>query len=191
VGTRSGPAVAEPGPARAVRVYVALGSNLGDRHATLDDARNALAGLARPASSFRCSARVESPAMRVPERPAERQPDYLNAVAVLDTVLSPHDLLDALQGIESAAGRRRIPGQRWGARTLDLDLLLYGERRVEDARLSVPHPGIAHRAFVLAPLYDLAPDLVIPGQGRVDELLARSCGSAPSPGSAVAGETRS
>jgi len=170
---RSGPAVAERARSSPVRAYVGLGSNLGDRHATLDAAVRALGELASPASTLRCSRRYDSEALQVPERPDERQPDYLNAAVVLDTLLDPHALLDALQAIERAAGRTRIDERRWGARTLDLDLLLYGERCLDDARLRVPHPGIPRRAFVLQPLHDLDARLTVPGQGPIEELLAR------------------
>lgn len=106
-----------------------------------------------------------------PMGPAD-QPDYVNAVVHLDTALDPHALLDALQRLEAEAGRERA-GERWGPRVLDLDLLLYGNRRIDDARLRVPHPGVAERIFVLQPLAEVAPDLDIPGLGRVDGLLER------------------
>lgn len=106
-----------------------------------------------------------------PMGPAD-QPDYVNAVVHLRTALEPHALLDALQRLEAEAGRDRA-GERWGPRVLDLDLLLFGDRRIDDARLRVPHPGIAERIFVLRPLADMAPDLDVPGLGRVDELLGR------------------
>lgn len=100
------------------------------------------------------------------------QPDYVNAVVQVRTALDPHALLDALQHREAEAGRERA-GERWGPRVLDLDLLVYGDRRIDDARLRVPHPGLAERIFVLRPLADLAPALEVPGLGRVDELLDR------------------
>jgi len=157
----------------SVPVYIALGANLGERGAALDAAERALLPLADPPASYRCSPRYRSPAMVVPERPGERQPDYLNAVATLHVGLGAHALLDALQAIETACGRERAAGRRWGARTLDLDLLLYGGRCIDTACLVVPHPGIAARAFVLQPLHDLAPGLDVPGAGRVTDLLAR------------------
>lgn len=100
------------------------------------------------------------------------QPDYVNAVVRLCTGLEAHALLDALQRLETEAGRERA-GERWGPRVLDLDLLLFGDRRIDDDRLRVPHPGLAERIFVLRPLADLAPDLDVPGLGRVADLLAR------------------
>jgi 2-amino-4-hydroxy-6-hydroxymethyldihydropteridine diphosphokinase len=101
------------------------------------------------------------------------QPDYINAVAAIDTELSPHALLDALQDIEQAHGRVR-KGERWGPRTLDLDVLLYGEQVIDDQRLIIPHPGIAERAFVLYPLYEITgEDFNIPGHGPLQALLTR------------------
>ena len=98
------------------------------------------------------------------------QGDYLNAVAVLDTVFGPRPLLDALLGIESAAGRERR--ERWGPRTLDLDLLLYGNAVIVAEGLQVPHPRMTERRFVLAPLAEVWPDAVVPGRGSVRQLLA-------------------
>ncbi len=98
-------------------------------------------------------------------------PDYLNAVVRLRTRLRPLALLRALQRIENRQGRRRIPGRRWGARPLDLDLLLYGRNLVRHPLLSIPHPGLIERAFVIRPLREIAPpDLEIPGIGRLDRL---------------------
>lgn len=98
------------------------------------------------------------------------QPVFINAVVALDTELEPHDLLQALQAVEQQHGRRR-DGPRWGPRTLDLDLLLYDQCRIDTPELTVPHPHMAERAFVLVPLAEIAPHADIPGKGRVDELL--------------------
>lgn len=98
------------------------------------------------------------------------QPDYINAVAQLRTELPPEVLLDALQGIETA--HDRVRERRWGARTLDLDILLYGGEQFRSTRLSIPHPGIGERAFVLYPLREIAPGLQVPGLGSVEELAA-------------------
>lgn len=98
------------------------------------------------------------------------QPDYLNGVICLGTALSPHALLDVLQHIEHAQGRERLT--RWGARTLDLDLLLYDALTLSDERLTLPHPRLHERAFVLRPLTDIAPQLVLPNQASVASLLA-------------------
>lgn len=99
------------------------------------------------------------------------QPDFINAVCEVETTLDARLLLDELLSIERAHGRVR-DGSQWGPRTLDLDLLLFGGQRIEEPGLCVPHPRIAARAFVLAPLAELSPGLHIPGQGRIDALLA-------------------
>lgn len=137
----------------AATAYVALGSNLGDRRGHLEAAFAALAALPGTRLLGR-SAIFETP----PLGPAGQQ-DYLNAAAALSTTFSPHALLDALLAIEQSRGRVR--GERWGPRTLDLDLLLHGNTVTRDARLTLPHPSMLQRAFVLAPLCDLAPDLVL------------------------------
>ncbi|MEO0974811.1 MAG: 2-amino-4-hydroxy-6-hydroxymethyldihydropteridine diphosphokinase, partial [Pseudomonadota bacterium] len=112
----------------------------------------------------RCSALWRS----APMGPAD-QPDYINAVAGVLTRLDALTLLTQLQGIEQRQGRRR-DGERWGARTLDLDLLVFGSERCESDVLQLPHPGIGERAFVLAPLAQVAPCLRVPGAGRVSVL---------------------
>lgn len=147
-----------------MRAYVALGSNLGDSRQQLLNALEALACL--PNTQVIARSRF----YRTPPWGMHDQPDFLNAVTVLETPLSPHDLLDALLGIERNAGRER-GGERWGPRTLDLDLLHVAGETVSDERLTLPHPHIAERAFVLLPLSDVAPELEIPGQGRVADLL--------------------
>jgi 2-amino-4-hydroxy-6-hydroxymethyldihydropteridine diphosphokinase len=96
------------------------------------------------------------------------QPEYINAVASLETNLQAEALLDALQAIEQAQGRVR--DERWGPRTLDLDILLYGDEVIDSDRLTIPHPGLSEREFVLYPLYELAPDLMIPGLGSLASL---------------------
>jgi 2-amino-4-hydroxy-6-hydroxymethyldihydropteridine diphosphokinase len=150
----------------AVRAYVALGGNLG---AVADTFAAALAELdALPGT--RVVAR--SPLYRNPPLGGAAQPDYLNAVAALDTGLAPGALLDALLATERRHGRTRDPAGHWGPRTLDLDLVLYGDRVVDLPGLHVPHPRLHERAFVLVPLADLAPDAVVPGRGPVRALLA-------------------
>lgn len=146
-----------------VPAYIGVGSNLGDSAARVRAAFDSLSRL----SGCRLVARSRLYRTR-PFGPVE-QGDFINAVAGLLTQLSPADLLAGIRGIEVAAGRVR--GQRWGPRTLDLDLLLFGEQRVATADLVVPHPGIAERGFVLAPLADIAPTLRVPGLGAVAELL--------------------
>lgn len=147
------------------RAFIALGGNLGDTHAILRQALDDLAALPRT----RLLAR--SRFYRTPPWGLREQPPFLNAAAELETALAPHELLDALLGIERAAGRVR-EGERWGPRTLDLDLLHMEGVALHDERLTLPHPRIAERAFVLLPLAELAPELELPGQGRVDALLA-------------------
>lgn len=147
------------------RAYIGIGSNLGEPIKQVNDAFRALEHL--PASI--CIAR--SPLYRsAPMGGPPDQPDYINAVAALDTHLTPAQLLVALQAIELAQGRIRTV--RWGPRTLDLDLLLYDQHVSDDPQLTLPHPRLQERAFVLYPLYDIAPDLVIPRQGCLHALLA-------------------
>lgn len=127
--------------------FLGLGANLGEPRRQLESAVEALEGLRR------CRLLSVSPVYRSAPLGPRDQPDYLNAAARLDTELSPHDLLTTLQALETAAGRVR--GRRWGPRTLDLDLLLYGRERMETPDLTLPHPGIPDRMFVLQPLIDL------------------------------------
>jgi 2-amino-4-hydroxy-6-hydroxymethyldihydropteridine diphosphokinase len=147
------------------RTFVALGGNLGDVRATLRRAIDALGAL--PRTRLLAHSRF----YRTPPWGLREQPPFLNAVAELDTGLAPRELLDALLDIERGAGRIR-DGERWGPRTLDLDLLYMDGVVLHDERLTLPHPRMAERAFVLLPLAELAPDLDLPGQGRVDDLLA-------------------
>jgi 2-amino-4-hydroxy-6-hydroxymethyldihydropteridine diphosphokinase len=147
-----------------VTAYIGLGSNLDDPESQV---RRACAELAQIADSRLVAV---SPLYRSEPLGPPGQPDYINAVARLATTLSPERLLDALQAIEQAHGRVRK--ERWGARTLDLDVLLYGEQVIDSARLTVPHPHMSGRAFVLYPLADIAPELVVPGLGPLVGLLA-------------------
>jgi 2-amino-4-hydroxy-6-hydroxymethyldihydropteridine diphosphokinase len=147
---------------RAV-AFVGLGANLGDPVAQITRALADLAVLdetrvVRASSLYRTA----------PIGHAD-QPDFVNAVAMLETALAPRGLLDALLGIERAAGRKRtFPN---APRSLDLDLLLYGEQRIDTPGLVVPHPRMHERAFVLVPLVEIAPDVVVPGRGRAADLL--------------------
>lgn len=150
-----------------MRAYVGVGSNLGDRWANLALAARVLR--ASGAAAIVSASRVWDTAPLGPP-----QPRYLNAVLELETRLGPRALLQLLLAAERGANRRR-DGGRWGARTLDLDLLLYEDRRIDEPGLLVPHPGIASRAFVLAPLAELAPQLVIPGLGASVERLLATC----------------
>lgn len=147
------------------RAFIGLGSNQGDSHQQLNQALTALAAMPRSVL-IRCSPRYWT----TPVGDAD-QPDFLNAVAELDTALEPHDLLGRMQRIEDDLGRERDLDRRWGPRTIDLDLLLYGHAVIRDGDLVVPHPRMACRAFVLKPLADLVPRLEIPGLVRVEDLL--------------------
>lgn len=148
-----------------VEAFIGLGSNLDGPAERVAAAIEALSGL----SGTRVIA--QSPLYGSTPMGPRDQPDYVNAVVQIRTELAPHVLLDALQRIEAGAGRDRS-GERWGPRTLDLDLLLHGEVRCRDERLTLPHPGIAERAFVLVPLADIAPGLVLPGYGENAATLA-------------------
>jgi len=154
----------------AATAYVGLGSNVGDRLGHLQAAVEAL----RETQGVE---RVEASPVYVTEahvRPGEPPgPDYLNAVARVETTLAPEDLMGRLYAIEQAQARERI--LPWAPRTLDLDLLLYSDAVRSEQALVLPHPRIALRRFVLAPLHDLAPDLVVPPPLRasVRDLLAR------------------
>ena len=145
---------------------VGLGANLGDAAATLLEALEALervpdTHLLRRSRLYRSQAWGNT-----------AQPDFVNAVALLDTTLPPRDLLDALLVIERAFGRTRAPdgSDRWGPRTLDLDLLLYGDAAIDEPGLRVPHPHLHERAFALLPLLEIVPDAVIPGRGSARDL---------------------
>jgi len=139
--------------------YVGLGANLGDREAAIRAAAAAL-----PATRLSTIRETE------PWGYAD-QPPFLNAVAEVETNLSPRALLERLLEVERSLGRRR-DGPRWGPRTIDLDLLLYGAETVDEPGLTVPHPRLAERAFVLEPLAELAPSLFVVGKGTVQALLA-------------------
>ena len=150
---------------QSVTAYIGLGSNLDDPAAQVAAAIDALANL--PESSLR----AVSSFYRNPPMGPQDQPDYVNAVVALDTRLAPRVLLDAMQAIERAQGRDRS-GQRWGPRTIDLDLLIYGDSVVDEDHLTVPHSGLCERAFVLVPLAEIAPHVAIPGQPALVTLLA-------------------
>ena len=149
-----------------IQVYVALGANLSQPIEQLNNACQALLSLAAN-NSFDVSPYYRS----VPMGEVE-QPDYVNAVAGFKTALEPIALLDALQKIENEQGRVRT--LRWGPRTLDLDLLLYGDQQIDLPRLTVPHYGMKQRSFVLVPLFDLAPNLVLPDQTSLQQLVTKA-----------------
>ena len=145
------------------RVFIALGANLDSPEQQLNSACRALFALAKP-NTFEVSSYYRSAPMGEVE-----QPDYVNAVATLETDLEPLALLDELQRIELEQGRQRLV--RWGPRTLDLDLLLYGNDTIEIPRLTVPHYGMKERSFVLIPLAELAPELILPCGTPLQQLL--------------------
>ena len=144
--------------------YIGLGSNLDHPRQQIKDALIELGLLDQTrlltASSLYCSP---------PMGPAD-QPDYINAVAQTATMMQPPQLLEALQGIEQAHHRMRK--RHWGERTLDLDLLLYDDLVMLTPQLQIPHPGITQRAFVLLPLLEIAPQIVIPGKGLAQDYLS-------------------
>ncbi|MBI3524272.1 MAG: 2-amino-4-hydroxy-6-hydroxymethyldihydropteridine diphosphokinase [Betaproteobacteria bacterium] len=143
--------------------YVALGANLGDPLATIAAAMTALTDI--PATRLAATSSL----YRTAPVGLKNQPDFINAVVALETSIAPHDLLAALFAIEAHFGRSRsVPN---APRTLDLDLLLYGESILADAQLTLPHPRMHSRAFVLAPLLEIAPDCRIPGLGAARTLL--------------------
>ena len=141
------------------RAYVGLGANLGDREGTIRAALAALPGV-MAVSELR-----ETEPVGVPD-----QPPFVNGAAALETQLSARELLGALLEVERLLGRERR--ERWGPRTIDLDLLLYGDETIDEPGLTVPHPRLHERRFALEPLLDLDPELAIPGRGRVSDLLA-------------------
>ncbi len=146
--------------------YIGLGSNLDTPLAQLRRALKALGDLPD------CELLSVSRVYRSKPMGPQDQPDYLNAAALLRTCLEPVGLLDQLQSIERAQGRQR--NRRWGERTLDLDLLLYGVRQMEHPRLKLPHPGLIERTFVLYPLKDLCPELVLPSGDSLESLLRQN-----------------
>ncbi|NYZ63803.1 2-amino-4-hydroxy-6-hydroxymethyldihydropteridine diphosphokinase [Luteimonas deserti] len=150
-------------------IHIGLGANLGDAAATVRDAACRLAR--EPVlDGVRCSRLYRTPAWGLTE-----QPDFVNAVVAAQTTLEAPAVLELLLRLERAFGRRRADDgrDRWGPRTLDLDLLLYGDARIELPQLTVPHPHLHVRAFALVPLLELDPDAVIPGVGRAADALAR------------------
>jgi 2-amino-4-hydroxy-6-hydroxymethyldihydropteridine diphosphokinase len=151
--------------AAPARVAVGLGSNLADPLAQVQRALDALATL--PRSRLLAASSL----YRNPPMGPQDQPDYVNAAALVSTALAPLEFLDQLQALEASQGRVR-GAQRWGARTLDLDLLLWGREILDHPRLQVPHPGLHERAFVLYPLAEIDPDLWVPGRGALRDLLA-------------------
>jgi 2-amino-4-hydroxy-6-hydroxymethyldihydropteridine diphosphokinase len=147
------------------RAYVGLGANLGDRERTLRAAVEALGG-EDGIELVAVSELRETEPVGVGE-----QPPYFNGAVALETTLTARELLDRLLAVEQRFGRVRVPGQH-APRSLDLDLLLYGGEEIDEPGLTLPHPRLHDRRFVLEPLVELAPGLVVPGRGTVESLLA-------------------
>jgi 2-amino-4-hydroxy-6-hydroxymethyldihydropteridine diphosphokinase len=141
--------------------YVGLGSNLGDRKENIRRALEQLGEL----GTVRASSIRETDPVGITD-----QPRFLNAVAEIETDLTARELLDRLLAIELEVGRDRAGGVRWGPRAIDLDLLLYGNQTIEEPGLTVPHPRLAERDFVLEPLHELDPELALPDGRRIIEL---------------------
>jgi len=151
-----------------VRCFIGLGSNLNQPLQQLNLAKQKIAELPQT-NVLHCSSIYQSKALTLDDEP---QNDYLNAVLEIKTALPAEQLLDALQQLENQQGRVRE--KRWGARTLDLDILLYGDHKIDTPRLSVPHIEIENRNFVLLPLFQISPDLNIPGKPGLEKLIEKN-----------------
>jgi 2-amino-4-hydroxy-6-hydroxymethyldihydropteridine diphosphokinase len=147
------------------KAFVGMGANLGPREVTLLRAVDLLGALPRVDVLEVSGLRQTAPVGNVD------QPEFLNGAVAVETSLSPRELLDALLGVERELGRVR-DGTQWGPRTIDLDLLVYGDEIVDEPELRVPHPHLHERRFALEPLAELDPELEIPGRGKVSEVLA-------------------
>ena len=147
------------------RAFVGIGGNVGDVATTIAEAMWALDSM--PQTSIRAQSRL----YRTPPWGNTDQPAFTNAVVELQTRLAPRVLLDLLLEIELRFGRDRSESEKWGPRELDLDLLAYGDDQIDEPGMHVPHPHLHERAFVLVPRAEIAPDLEIPGVGRVSELV--------------------
>ena len=148
------------------RAYIGMGSNLEDPPGQIKKALRALAMI--PATKIIADSGLYLSKPMVLDS-NDQQPDYYNAVVLVETQLSAHALLDHLQQIEREQGRVR--GERWGARTIDLDILLFDDQVINDERLTVPHPGLHQREFVLYPLQNIDSTLTIPGRGKLEQLV--------------------
>jgi 2-amino-4-hydroxy-6-hydroxymethyldihydropteridine diphosphokinase len=159
------------GRERGVPACIGIGSKLDDPVAQVRHALENLHGL-QDTRLLASSGLYRNP----PMGPID-QPDYINAVAMLLTRLGPRDLLLNLKDIERGQGRPQSSGDRWGPRCLDLDILTYGYRELDESDLTIPHPGISERNFVLFPMLEIVPQLHIPGRGLLKSLVAESDGS--------------
>ena len=149
-----------------IQACIGLGANLGDAADTLRKAVEALDH--RGGITVRAVSRF----YRTPAWGREDQPDFINAVALLETSLTPRALLERLLEVETEFGRHRPDGERWGPRTLDLDLLLYGDAVIDEPGLRVPHPHLHERAFALVPLLEVLPEARIPGYGAARDAVS-------------------
>lgn len=154
-----------------VRTYIGIGSNLDD------PARQVVQAIAELDGILGCCCITASSLYSSKPLGPQDQPDYVNAVAAVDAALPAHVLLGELQRIEHRHERDRT-GPRWGPRTLDLDLLLYGDAIISSETLTVPHPGVLERGFVLYPLFEIAPGLHVPGAGFIRDHVAEGDGAA-------------
>lgn len=169
----------DPRPSReAVDAVIAIGANLGDRRTTVEAAADRIARLPL-VDDVRLSPLHETVALR-PDGPDPDAPAYVNAVAIVSTRLAPQVLLGMLHAIEEENGRERT--ERWGDRTLDLDLIVYGDLVSDEPHLLVPHPRAAERLFVLEPWLQLDADAVIPGRGPIAPLVAALRADGPEAG---------
>lgn len=152
--------------------YIAIGSNLGDRQATIDRAINNINAL-EGVRIIKQSSIIETP----PVGDIDQGP-YLNGVVHVQSTMAARDLLDFLLQIETVHGRDRSQEQRWGPRTLDLDLIVFGDQVIDEPGLQVPHPRLHERSFVLIPLAEIAPDILIPIQNETPRQLLKALGGA-------------
>ncbi len=152
-----------------MKAWIGLGSNMGDGCATLGETTSLLE------SSAQIHILRKSSLYRTTPQGDQHQRDFTNAVIEIETGLEPLALLGVLQGVEHSLGRVRNV-HRWGPRTIDLDLLMFGDKQLETAELTLPHPRMHERAFVLIPLMEIAPGVEIPGKGSLRELLKRVAG---------------
>ena len=148
--------------------YLGLGSSLGARRSLLQDAVQRLADLKPRLEVTGVSPIYEAPHLGLKPEDETRYPAHLNCVVKISTNFTPSELLDWIQAIEEKAGRQRL--EKWAPRTLDIDILLYNGLKVQTEELTIPHPGLAERAFVVLPLYDLTPELILPDGSMLAEL---------------------
>jgi 2-amino-4-hydroxy-6-hydroxymethyldihydropteridine diphosphokinase len=150
------------------QVYIGLGSNLGDSISIVQDTIKRLGKISKSELVNHSSLYQSEPLGDIP------QDDYVNAVVALNTSLQPTELLLELQAVEHAYYRQRDPALKWGPRTLDLDIILYGNRMINDSHLTVPHRDMHNRLFVLKPLFEISGEIYIPGLGSLNYLIERA-----------------